>query len=301
MHGGSSGPLTILAAMACFCVYSLLRGLCISSGTIAWNLGHLHFAKSEDAEVYMGLHVSLTGLRGLLLPGLGMLMYRSMGWWVWVVSVGFSLIALAAFRLLDELERTALAAGPQNGDATASSVCRLSFRRRRAGAVVDWLAGCWNRPVEEMPTWTIWISFARFGPSTPVARDHRRSGQGLGGIPKQGRCKVAGPPAGLLRAVSRPPDPPHRAGGDRGLSQCGRRAPANPLQSGRPPAPVPQRDDRDGRQDHGRAARVAGEQSGRARAGRLARADGAVGGGIQEKAETLLVSFVFTQDTGGGD
>jgi hypothetical protein len=45
----------------------VFNGIARGGGNIAWNIGHLHFAGEHDADLYMGIHVALTGLRGLLM------------------------------------------------------------------------------------------------------------------------------------------------------------------------------------------------------------------------------------------
>jgi hypothetical protein len=55
----------------------------------------------------MGIHVSLTGMRGLIAPLLGMWMFRAIGWPVWLVSLTLSLSAVSMYRRLARLERRA--------------------------------------------------------------------------------------------------------------------------------------------------------------------------------------------------
>jgi len=112
------GPLYVVFGVALFACFAVMRGLCFAGGTIAWNLGHLHFARPDDAEAYMGIHVSLTGLRGLIMPAIGMALWVTIGWWVWVVSAAFSVLALVAFVLLDRAEREM--AGPAGASGTES-------------------------------------------------------------------------------------------------------------------------------------------------------------------------------------
>jgi MFS family permease len=47
-------------------------------GALAWNLGHNDFARGGEVADYMGLHVTLTGIRGAFAPFLGMAIY--LGW-----------------------------------------------------------------------------------------------------------------------------------------------------------------------------------------------------------------------------
>ena len=52
-----------------------IRGVGFGGGVLAWNLGHQDYAPIEQSARYMGLHVTLTGIRGLLAPAFGMVIY----------------------------------------------------------------------------------------------------------------------------------------------------------------------------------------------------------------------------------
>lgn len=54
---------------------AIIRGIGFGGGVLAWNLGHQDYAPVEKSGQYMGLHVTLTGIRGLLAPAIGMGMY----------------------------------------------------------------------------------------------------------------------------------------------------------------------------------------------------------------------------------
>lgn len=56
----------------------VVLGIARGGGQLAWQLGHNDFAGPERAGLYMGVHVTLTGLRGAFAPFLGMLLY--VGW-----------------------------------------------------------------------------------------------------------------------------------------------------------------------------------------------------------------------------
>ncbi len=56
----------------------VIVGLAHGGGMLAWQLGHNDFADQEHVGLYMGIHVTLTGLRGAFAPFLGMLFY--VGW-----------------------------------------------------------------------------------------------------------------------------------------------------------------------------------------------------------------------------
>lgn len=77
----------------------ILLGLARGGGSLAWNLGHNDFASQRNLVAYMGLHVTLTGLRGLFAPFLGMLLF--VGWsrysWLGLTLPGFEGIGSGAF------------------------------------------------------------------------------------------------------------------------------------------------------------------------------------------------------------
>lgn len=55
---------------------SFMLGISYAGANLGWNLGHNDFATLGRAQHYMGVHVTLTGVRGLLAPPLGMLCYE---------------------------------------------------------------------------------------------------------------------------------------------------------------------------------------------------------------------------------
>lgn len=57
-----------------------LRGVAIAAGGVAWNIGHTRFVPAHRSQLYMGVHMTLTGLRGLSMPFLGVLLYRGIDW-----------------------------------------------------------------------------------------------------------------------------------------------------------------------------------------------------------------------------
>jgi len=54
---------------------ALVYGVASGGGMLGWNLGHNDFAPEERVADYLGLHVSLTGVRGLLAPLVGVWLY----------------------------------------------------------------------------------------------------------------------------------------------------------------------------------------------------------------------------------
>lgn len=56
-------------------VARIVLGIAFAGGILAWNLGHNDFANRELASLYMGIHVTLTGVRGAIGPFLGVLLF----------------------------------------------------------------------------------------------------------------------------------------------------------------------------------------------------------------------------------
>ena len=89
-------------------VISIVNG----GGTLAWQLGHNDFAPRDRLSAYMGVHVTLTGVRGAFAPFLGMALY--LGWdakgyvpgttglgpWVFLVSAVLGVVAWRGFDVL---------------------------------------------------------------------------------------------------------------------------------------------------------------------------------------------------------
>jgi MFS family permease len=70
------GALT--GSLAWIAVGRLVNGIVGGGGSLAWQLGHNDFAPREQLAAYMGIHVTLTGVRGAFAPFLGMALY--LGW-----------------------------------------------------------------------------------------------------------------------------------------------------------------------------------------------------------------------------
>jgi len=82
-------------------VFAALRGVAFGGGALAWTLGHLDFAGEHNASTYMGVHVTLTGVRGVLAWVGGVALYEGLesvspGAGVWVFVVCGSLTTLGA-------------------------------------------------------------------------------------------------------------------------------------------------------------------------------------------------------------
>jgi hypothetical protein len=55
---------------------SIMQGVAYAGGHLGWNLGHNDFSSDANAAHYMAIHVSLTGLRGLVMPLVAVAFYQ---------------------------------------------------------------------------------------------------------------------------------------------------------------------------------------------------------------------------------
>jgi hypothetical protein len=102
----SLDPTYLPIAVALFALRAIMYGLSIGGGALAWHLGHLHFARPDQAEIYLGIHVSLTGMRGLIAPLVGMWLWNKIGWPVWIIAIALSLGSLVIYVVMAKRERT---------------------------------------------------------------------------------------------------------------------------------------------------------------------------------------------------
>lgn len=80
---------------------AVVRGIAFAGGALAWNLGHNDFARDDNAAQYMAVHVTLTGIRGLIAPFVGVALYQwfergEAGAGSWVFAVGGVIVAVGA-------------------------------------------------------------------------------------------------------------------------------------------------------------------------------------------------------------
>lgn len=95
-----------------FWVGSLTLGAAFAGGKLGWNLGHNDFANDQQSTLYMGIHVTLTGIRGLLAPLAGVLVYQALeaqqaglGRWVLLFPFALTLGGAVTFVILAALRR----------------------------------------------------------------------------------------------------------------------------------------------------------------------------------------------------
>lgn len=100
-NGGAAAteahPKIVIYAVLCLGLRSIVHGMGMGGGAVAWNIGHLQFAHPDQADLYMGIHVSLTGLRGAIAPILGIWLSRYLGWGVWLVCLALTIAATLLF------------------------------------------------------------------------------------------------------------------------------------------------------------------------------------------------------------
>jgi len=82
---------------------ALLMGISLAAGSLGWSLGHNDFAPRGEETRYMALHVTLTGLRGLVAPPVAILAYYGLqrarpGLEAWAMLLPVGLIALGAWQ-----------------------------------------------------------------------------------------------------------------------------------------------------------------------------------------------------------
>ena len=82
---------------------ALLLGVSNAAGSLGWSLGHNDFAPRGEETRYMALHVTLTGLRGLVAPPLAIVAYHlveraSPGAGAWSLTLPVALLCAGAWQ-----------------------------------------------------------------------------------------------------------------------------------------------------------------------------------------------------------
>ena len=84
----------------------MVLGIARGGGSLAWQLGHNDFADQQNLSAYMGIHVTLTGVRGAIMPFLGMLLYvgildqPGIGASLFLIAAALSAVSWWGFRRL---------------------------------------------------------------------------------------------------------------------------------------------------------------------------------------------------------
>ena len=97
---GLSGGGMLWLAIPILVIARVLKGTAHGGGTIAWSLGHLHFSRTHQADLYMSIHVALTGVRALIMPLLGALAHSLLGYGSFAIAIVISGTALVLYRRL---------------------------------------------------------------------------------------------------------------------------------------------------------------------------------------------------------
>ncbi len=77
-----------------FMAAQAIRGIGFGGGALAWNIGHNDFATRQHAGLYMTIHVTLTGIRGLFGAYIGLVLYSGL------VTPWFQFAALGTYSFL---------------------------------------------------------------------------------------------------------------------------------------------------------------------------------------------------------
>jgi len=111
-------PGAILGELWWFWAGSLALGGAFAGGKLGWNLGHNDFSSDGRSTLYMAIHVTLTGVRGLLAPLVGVGLYQWLesiqpgrGRFVLIVPLLLTLAAAVTFVILARLHREEVAQG----------------------------------------------------------------------------------------------------------------------------------------------------------------------------------------------
>ncbi|PKN74846.1 MAG: hypothetical protein CVU49_06870 [Candidatus Cloacimonetes bacterium HGW-Cloacimonetes-2] len=88
-----------LATTLVFVAY-IIFGIAMAGINMAWNMSSIFFAGKENAAVFQSVHVTMTGIRGLIAPFLGLILNRLFGYSaVFLVASGFlATAAIISFR-----------------------------------------------------------------------------------------------------------------------------------------------------------------------------------------------------------
>jgi len=75
--------------------YILFYGIFAATMVLLWNIGSAYFCKAEEAGTYQSLHLSLTGVRAIFAPVLGVFFYQEFGFTItFGIAIFSSLIAI---------------------------------------------------------------------------------------------------------------------------------------------------------------------------------------------------------------
>ncbi len=107
---------------------AVVRGIAFAGGAMAWSLGHHDFAPADKESQYMAVHVTLTGVRGIIAPLLAVTLYTwfeslspGAGPFVFLVCATLTMLGAIGFVIM---AKTMKPSAPQHEPAqtTASGV-----------------------------------------------------------------------------------------------------------------------------------------------------------------------------------
>ncbi len=83
----------LLPVILVFAAY-LVFGIAMAAVNVSWNMSSIFFAGQQNASIYQSVHVTMTGIRGLIAPVLGIALMKIFNITaVFVVAAGFLLLA----------------------------------------------------------------------------------------------------------------------------------------------------------------------------------------------------------------
>ncbi len=110
-------------------VGTFLLGVSSAGGNLAWNLGQNAFATPDKVGTYMGVHVMLTGVRGLFAPFIGTILYKGLhigpiAWqgidrWCFAVAAGVCLLGTIGYVRMG-LDRNTVERDAERGPNTST-------------------------------------------------------------------------------------------------------------------------------------------------------------------------------------
>jgi len=89
---------------------AVLLGLAVGGGQLGWNIGHNDFSSDAGAASYMAIHVSFTGLRGLVMPLAGVAFYQWLSG-TWPAHSAYALLLPLALTTAGSITFVGLAVG----------------------------------------------------------------------------------------------------------------------------------------------------------------------------------------------
>ncbi len=101
---GTSGHTLLWIGIPILVLARILKGIGHGGGIIAWSIGHLHFARRNQVDLYMSIHVAFTGIRALTMPFLGLLANHLLGNISFAIGAVFAAVALLLFRRLSRTD-----------------------------------------------------------------------------------------------------------------------------------------------------------------------------------------------------